>query len=63
LTAAERHPDGIAKREVFGIDGLATVGDRSGVAPAGHPFTVVCHSTSVFMVAKIVIIIGLAKKS
>jgi hypothetical protein len=41
--AAETHTDRIAQREVFGIDGLATVGDGGGVSPTGHPFIIVFH--------------------
>ena len=41
--ATETHADRVTQREVLGIDGLATVGNRGGSAPAGHPFAVVSH--------------------
>ena len=34
----KRHAYGITQRKILGIHGLATVGNRGGVAPAGHPF-------------------------
>jgi len=42
--AAKTHANGIAQREILGVNGLATVGDGGGIAPAGHPFLIVfCH--------------------
>ena len=47
--AAETHTDGITQRQVLGIDGLTTIGNRGGSTPAGHPFAIVCHIDAVFI--------------
>ena len=44
LAAAERHADGVAQREVLGIDGLTAVGDAGGISPTSHPLHVIAHT-------------------